>query len=84
MTPGRHQAGEGPAGEDLSLGELRRRFVALTALRWFPTGLAVPVTVLLMGQRGLSLAAIGSVLAAYSVVTRRPGAPHRRPGRRDR
>ncbi|WP_418276872.1 MFS transporter [Isoptericola jiangsuensis] len=45
----------------------RRRFVALSALRWFPTGLAVPVLVLLMRERGLDLATIGVVGAVYSV-----------------
>lgn len=48
---------------------LRRRFVALTFLRWFPTGLLIPVLVLLMVGRGLSLPTIGAVFAAYSVVT---------------
>jgi len=33
--------------------------VALTALRWFPTGVTVPVLVLLLTRRGLSLGAVG-------------------------
>lgn len=44
-----------------------RRYVALTALRWFPTGLTVPVLVLLLTRRGLSLGAVGAVLAAYGL-----------------
>lgn len=46
-----------------------RRLVVLTALRWFPTGLVVPVLVLLLTARGLTLAQVGQVMAAYSVVT---------------
>jgi len=48
---------------------LRRRFVALTFLRWFPTGLLIPVLVLLMVGRGLSLPTVGAVFAGYGVVT---------------
>lgn len=48
---------------------LRRRFVALTFLRWFPTGLLIPVLVLLMVGRGLSLPTVGAVFASYGVVT---------------
>ncbi|SDR82424.1 Nitrate/nitrite transporter NarK [Paraoerskovia marina] len=47
----------------------RRRFVVLTALRWFPTGVVIPVLVLLMRERGLDLATIGLLGAVYSVVT---------------
>ncbi|NNH24459.1 MFS transporter, partial [Pseudokineococcus marinus] len=46
----------------------RRRYVALTALRWFPTGLLVPVLVLLAVDRGLSLTEVGLVAAAQGVV----------------
>lgn len=38
---------------------VRRRFLTLLALRWFPVGLAVPITVLLPLSRGLSLAEVG-------------------------
>jgi predicted MFS family arabinose efflux permease len=48
---------------------LRRRLVVLSALRWFPVGLVIPVLVLLLGARGLSLAQVGQVMAVYSVVT---------------
>jgi hypothetical protein len=51
------------------LTRTRRRFVALTALRWFPTGVVLPVMVLLMRERGLDLAEVGIVLALYSLVT---------------
>ena len=44
-----------------------RRFVLLTALRWLPVGLTVPVSVLLALSRGLSLAEIGLVVTVHSV-----------------
>lgn len=46
---------------------LRRRFVALTFLRWFPPGLQLPVMVLLLDARGLPLATVGIVFLAYGV-----------------
>lgn len=45
------------------------KLVVLSALRWFPTGLVVPVLVLLLTSRGLSLAEVGQLMAVYSVVT---------------
>jgi MFS family permease len=45
------------------------RLAVLTAMRWFPVGLVVPVLVLLLTARGLTLAQVGQVLAVYSVVT---------------
>ena len=54
---------------DPSLTRVRRRFVALTWLRWFPTGVVLPVLVLLMRERGLDLATIGLLLGVYSLVT---------------
>ena len=42
----------------------RRRYLTLIALRWFPVGLLIPIAVLLMLSRGLSLTEIG---LAYSV-----------------
>jgi len=47
---------------------LRRRFLLLVALRWLPTGLTMPVTVLLASARGLSLAEIGLVLSVQGFV----------------
>ncbi len=46
----------------------RRRFAALSALRWFPVGLVVPVLVLHLGARGLSLGEVGLLLSGYSLV----------------
>ncbi|WP_448071668.1 MFS transporter [Georgenia yuyongxinii] len=43
----------------LAARSARRRFLALTALRWFPVGLVIPVLVLLPLDRGLSLAEVG-------------------------
>ena len=44
------------------------RFSLLSGLRWFPTGLTVPVLVLLMAARGLDVAVAGRLLALYSLV----------------
>lgn len=46
-----------------------RRLAALTAMRWFPVGLVVPVLVLMLGARGLPLNQVGQVMAVYGVVT---------------
>jgi MFS family permease len=46
----------------------RRRFVGLTALRWVPVGVAIPVSVLLATARGLSPADIGLTVAVYGAV----------------
>jgi MFS family permease len=53
----------------LTPDQARRRFVALTALRWLPVGVAVPVAVLLATARGLSPADIGITVALYGAVT---------------
>jgi MFS family permease len=45
-----------------------RRFLILRASRWFPTGLLIPVGVLYLVDRGLSLAQIGLVFAAQGGV----------------
>jgi predicted MFS family arabinose efflux permease len=44
------------------------RFLTLTATRWLPVGLMIPVMVLLPLDRGLSLAEIGSALAVQGFV----------------
>lgn len=44
------------------------RFLALTALRWLPVGLLIPVVVLLPLQRGLTLSQLGLVVAAQGVI----------------
>jgi MFS family permease len=46
----------------------RRRFLILTALRWLPTGLLIPVTVLLALSRGLSLTEIGLIFSIQGLV----------------
>jgi hypothetical protein len=45
-----------------------RRLVGLTALRWLPVGLTMPITVLLAQARGLSLAEIGLLFTVHGVV----------------
>lgn len=47
---------------------LIRRFVTLRVTRWLPTGLLIPVLVLLLVERGLSLGQIGLAMAAQGVV----------------
>lgn len=47
---------------------LQRRFLVLTALRWFPTGFLIPVTVVFMQSRGLSLAEVGVAMGAQGAV----------------
>ena len=49
------------------MSDARSRYVALTALRWLPVGLLVPVYVRLMLDRGLDLATIGTVMIVYTV-----------------
>jgi hypothetical protein len=56
------------APADPRLTQVTRRFVALNALRWLPTGLLIPVTAVLMQSRGLSLAQIGLVMAVQSSI----------------
>jgi MFS family permease len=46
--------------------QARRRFILLTALRWLPVGLVLPVSVLLMRDRGVEPATIGTLLALHS------------------
>jgi MFS family permease len=45
-----------------------RRLVGLTALRWLPVGLTVPITVLLAQARGLSLAETGLLFTVHGLV----------------
>ena len=46
----------------------RRRYLVLIGLRWLPTGLLIPVTVLLALSRGLSLTEIGLVFSLQGLV----------------
>lgn len=64
----RPAADRGPEHPPLDAAAARRRYVALTALRWFPTGLLVLVLVLLTVDRGLSLTQVGLVAAAQGAV----------------
>jgi predicted MFS family arabinose efflux permease len=52
----------------LTARSARRRYLALIALRWLPTGLLIPVTVLLALSRGLSLTEIGLVFSIQGLV----------------
>ena len=52
----------------LDVGAARRRYILLIALRWLPTGLLIPVTVLLALSRGLTLTEIGLVFAIQGLV----------------
>lgn len=51
-----------------SLESARRAFLAATALRWFPVGLLIPITVLYMTDRGLTLAGVGVAWAAQGLL----------------
>ena len=51
----------------LTVAGATRRFVGLTALRWLPNGLVVPVVVLLAASRGLSPAEIGLAFAVHGI-----------------
>jgi MFS family permease len=52
----------------LSVRQVRFRYLTLYGLRWLPTGLTIPVTILLMQERGLSLSQIGLVTTAQGLV----------------
>lgn len=52
----------------LDAAQVRRRFLVLRALRWLPTGLLIPVLVLLLLARGLDLGDVGLLMAVQGVV----------------
>lgn len=52
----------------MTAADIRRRFLVLRALRWLPTGLTIPVMVLLLLDRGLTVGQIGLVTAAQGIV----------------
>lgn len=52
----------------LDLAAIRRRYLLLIGLRWFQTGLLIPIIVLLMVSRGLSLVEIGLVGSVQGIV----------------
>jgi MFS family permease len=51
------------------LGVVRRHYVILSALRWFPVGLVIPVMVLLFRTRGLDIADVSILVACYGLTT---------------
>jgi MFS family permease len=56
------------ATTSLSAHSLQRRFLVLTALRWLPTGMLIPVLVLLPLERGIDLAALGLAASVQGFV----------------
>ncbi|PZG07002.1 MFS transporter [Micromonospora craterilacus] len=52
----------------LSVRQVRHRYLVLHGLRWLPVGLMIPVFILLMQERGLTLAQIGVAVAAQGAV----------------
>jgi Major Facilitator Superfamily len=46
----------------------QRRFMLLSALRWLPPGVSIPVLVLLVTSRGYSLATVGALFALHGAV----------------
>jgi len=52
----------------MSVEQVRRRYLLLTASRWLPTGFLIPLLTIAPQQRGLSLAQIGTLVAISSGV----------------
>ncbi|RIV37802.1 MFS transporter [Micromonospora radicis] len=52
----------------LTVAQIRHRFLVLHGLRWLPVGLLIPVFILLMQERGLTLTQIGLAVGAQGVV----------------
>jgi MFS family permease len=52
----------------LDAAGVRRRYLVLQALRWLPTGLLIPVLILLLTGRGFSLTEIGVAAAAQGLL----------------
>jgi predicted MFS family arabinose efflux permease len=52
----------------LDASSARTRYLVLVGLRWLPTGLLIPITVLLALSRGLSLTEIGLVFSLQGLV----------------
>lgn len=53
----------------MNLSSLQLRYNALLVLRWLPVGLVAPLLILIFLSREVSLAQVGPVIAAYSLVT---------------
>ena len=51
----------------MSERKLRRRYVLLVVLHYFPVGVTMPVTVLMFDARGLSIGAIGAMYAVFTI-----------------
>ncbi|MFF5056851.1 MFS transporter [Micromonospora sp. NPDC000663] len=52
----------------LTVRQVRRRYLTLYGLRWLPTGLMIPVMILLMQERGLSLPQMGLAFTAQGLL----------------
>jgi MFS family permease len=52
----------------LTTRAVRRRYLTLVAMRWLPTGLLIPVFILLPVERGLSLSEIGLAAAGQGLI----------------
>jgi MFS family permease len=51
----------------VAIADIRRRFLALQAMRWLPNGLLIPVFVLLLTDRGFTLSQLGVVFAVQGL-----------------
>jgi len=52
----------------LTEAQVRRRYIVLHGMRWLPVGLLIPIIVLLMLERGLTLGEVGLVAVAQGAV----------------
>lgn len=52
----------------MSEQQVRRRFLLLRALRWLPTGLLVPVLILILLDRGFTLTELGLIASVQGLV----------------
>ncbi len=52
----------------MSEQQVRSRFLLLRALRWLPTGLLIPVLVLILLDRGFTLTELGLIASVQGVV----------------
>ncbi len=52
----------------LTAAQAERRYLLLSGLQWLPTGLVIPIMVLLFQARGVELPVVGAIFALYSVV----------------
>ena len=68
--PARESGEESPRSsrDNPSARQVRPRYLILHGLRWLPAGLLIPILVLLMQERGLTLTQIGLAVAAQGVL----------------